>query len=142
MLKVVVDTNQFVSALISKKGPSAHLLDLWREQYFILVTSPEIIAEIKKVLEYPHICKKYKLTKADIQSLLILIEHEAVVCSPLATVHIIKDDPDDDKFLACALAAKAEYIISGDGHLLSLGSYGAISIVTVKDFLEILLHKK
>jgi len=135
MLKAVIDTNQFISALISKQGPSAQLLDCWRQQKFIIVTSPEIIAEIKRVLEYPHISKKYKLSKSDIQSLLILVEHEAVVIPKPPTVHIIKDDPDDDKFLACAMAAKAEYIVSGDQHLLSLGSHMSISIVTVKDFL-------
>jgi putative PIN family toxin of toxin-antitoxin system len=135
MLKAVIDTNQFVSALISKQGPSALLMDRWRQQKFILVTSPEIITEIKRVLEYPHIVKKYKLSKSDIQSLLILVEHEAVVIPKPPIVHIIKDDPDDDKFLACAMAAKAEYIVSGDQHLLNLGSYMSISIVTVRDFL-------
>jgi putative PIN family toxin of toxin-antitoxin system len=135
MLKAVIDTNQFVSALISKQGPSAQLLDRWRERKFILVTSHEIIAEIQRVLEYPHIAKKYKLSKSDVQSLLILMEHEAAVIPEPPTVHIIKEDPDDDKFLACALAAKAEYIVSGDQHLLGLGRYMSISIVTVKDFL-------
>jgi len=135
MLKAVIDTNQFVSALISKQGPSAQLLDRWRLQKFILVTSPEIIEEIQRVLEYPPISKKYKLSKADIQSLLILIEHEAVVIPKLPAIHIIKEDPDDNKFLACAIAAKVEYIVSGDQHLLSLGSYKSISIVTVRDFL-------
>jgi putative PIN family toxin of toxin-antitoxin system len=137
MLKAVIDTNQFVSSLISKQGPSAQLIDRWREQKFILVISPEIIAEIQKVLEYPHISKKYKLRKSDVQSLLTLIAHEAVVIPKLLSVHVIKDDPDDDKFLACALAAKAEYIVSGDQHLLDLGSYRSIPIVTVKEFLLI-----
>ncbi len=135
MLKVVIDTNQFVSSLISKKGKPAQLVDLWRQQHFILVTSPEIIAEIKKVLEYPHIRKKYNLKKEDIQSLLILIEHEAVIVPNLPAVDVIKDDPDDNKFLACALAAQTEYIVTGDQHLLSLGKYGSTLIVTVKDFL-------
>ena len=137
MLKAVIDTNQFVSSLISKQGPSAQLIDRWREQRFILVTSPEIIAEIQRVLKYPHISKKYKLSKSDAQSLLTLIEHEAVVIPKLPAVHVIKDDPDDDKFLACAFAARTEYIVSGDQHLLSLGSYKSISIVTVKEFLLI-----
>jgi len=137
MLKVVIDTNQFVSALISKQGLPAQLLDSWKQQRFVLVTSPEIIAEIQRVLEYPQISKKYKLSKSDVQSLLNLIEHEAVVIPKPPAVHIIKDDPDDDKFLACALAAQAEYIVSGDQHLLSLGSYKSISIVTVKQFLLI-----
>ncbi|MDE2231540.1 MAG: putative toxin-antitoxin system toxin component, PIN family [Candidatus Omnitrophica bacterium] len=138
MLKVVVDTNQFVSALISKRSQSARLLELWKNQHFILVTSPEIIAEIKEVLEYPHIRQKYKLSKVEIVSLLVLIEHEAVVLPSLPAVHIIKDGPDDNKFLACALAAQAEYIVSGDRHLLNLGSYGPVSIVTVKDFLHVI----
>ena len=137
MLKVVIDTNQFVSALISKQGKPAQLVNLWRNQHFILVTSPEIIAEIKKVLEYPHIAKKYKLKKADIQSLLVLIEHEAVIVPSLPVINVIKDDPDDNKFLACALASQAEYIVTGDQHLLTLCKYGSISIVTVKDFLLI-----
>ena len=137
MLKAVIDTNQFVSSLISKQGPSAQLIDRWREQRFILVTSPEIIAEIQRVLEYPYISKKYKFSKSDVQSLLTLIAHEAVVIPKLPAVHVIKDDPDDDKFLACALAARAEYIVSGDQHLLSLGSYKSISIITVKEFLLI-----
>ena len=137
MLKVVIDTNQFVSSLISKQGKPAQLVDLWRQQHFILVTSPEIIAEIKKVLEYPHITQKYKLNKADIQSLLVLIEHEAVTVPNSPVINVIKDDPDDNKFLACALAAQAEYIVTGDQHLLSLGRYGSILIVTVKDFLLI-----
>ena len=89
------------------------------------------------MLKYPHISKKYKLSKSDVQSLLTLIEHEAVVIPKLPAVHVIKDDPDDDKFLACAFAARAEYIVSGDQHLLSLGSYKSISIVTVKEFLLI-----
>jgi len=137
MLKVVIDTNQFVSSLISKQGKPAQLVDLWRQQHFILVTSPEIIVEIKKVLEYPHIIQKYKLNKEDIQSLLILIEHEAVIVPGLPVINVIKDDPDDNKFLACALAAQAEYIVTGDQHLLSLGRYESILIVTVKDFLLI-----
>jgi putative PIN family toxin of toxin-antitoxin system len=137
MLKVVIDTNQFVSSLISKHGKPAQLVDLWRQQHFILVSSPEIIAGIKKVLEYPHISRKYKLKKADIQSLLVLIEHEAVIVPKLPAVNVIEDDPDDNKFFACALAAQAEYIVTGDQHLLSLGRYGSILIVTVKDFLLI-----
>lgn len=137
MLKAVIDTNQFVSSFISKQGPSAKLIDLWKEQHFILVTSFEILAEIKEVFEYPRISQKYKLNKEDIRLFLHLIEHEAVVVPKLPIVHIIKDDPGDNKFLACAQVAKAEYIISGDKHLLSLGRYGSTAIVTVKDFLLI-----
>jgi uncharacterized protein len=137
MLKVVIDTNQFVSSLISRKGKPAQLVDLWRQQHFILVTSPEIIAELKEVLEYPQIRKKYNLKKTDIQSLLNLIEHEAVIVASLPIVDVIKEDPDDHKFLACALAAQAEYIVTGDQHLLNLGRHGSILIVTVKDFLLI-----
>ncbi len=73
MLKVVLDTNQFVSAIITKKGASAQVLQAWREHAYILITSEEIIKEIKEVLQYPRIAKKYHLQKEDIDPLVRLI---------------------------------------------------------------------
>ncbi|MBF0531631.1 MAG: putative toxin-antitoxin system toxin component, PIN family [Candidatus Omnitrophica bacterium] len=135
MLKVVIDTNQFVSAFLNHHGPSADLLQCWRRQQFILVISPAILREIKKVLDYSRIKQKYFLKDADIQALFVLLEQEAVLIPYPEPVRIIKDDPDDDKFIACALAADADYIVSGDRHLLDIGKYQSIKIVKVRDFL-------
>lgn len=138
MLKVVLDTNQFVSSLITPKGPSAKLLQAWRESAYILITSREIIKETERALRYPHISQKYRLREEDIGSFLHLIEHEAVVLSDSFRVDVIKEDLDDNKILACALEAKAQYIVSGDGHLLALRQFKEIAIVSVREFLKIL----
>lgn len=62
MIKAVLDTNILVSGLISPKGSPAKILNLWQERKFILVTSQKILKEIKKVLNYPKIIKKYHLS--------------------------------------------------------------------------------
>ena len=141
MLKVVIDTNQFVSSVINKRGPSAELLDAWRNHHFVLILSTSILDELKRVLLYPHIFKKYKLTQSEIDFLVNLLEHDAIMVSGSLEVNIVKDDPDDNKFLACALEAEADYIVSGDSHLLSLKSYKDISILSVNEFLQVLKRR-
>ncbi len=138
VLRVILDTNQFVSSLISKQGPSAQLLQAWRGGLYVLITSIEIIKELEKVIHYPHIAKKYHLSETDIESLLLLIERDAIVLTDTPHLDIIKNDPDDNKFLACALKSKADYIVSGDWHLLSIGKYMETSIITARQFLNLL----
>ena len=140
MLKVVVDTNQFVSSIIHRYGPSAQLLQAWRDYHFILILSQKILEEIKRVLQYPHIKQKYNLNQAEIESLIQMIEQEAVVLSESMNLDVVKDDPDDNKILACAIEAQADYIVSGDHHLLDLHQYQTIPIITVKEFLQVLKH--
>lgn len=66
MLRVVLDTNVFVSSLLVKEGLPAQVLNAWRERQYLLVISPPLIAEIQAVLKYPRIRRKYNLTKAPI----------------------------------------------------------------------------
>lgn len=141
MFKVVIDTNQFVSSVIIKQGPSAQLLQAWREHYYILIISKGILEEIKRALEYPHIIKKYPLNKQDIEAFIRLIEHEAIILADSIQLDVIKDDPSDNKVLACALEVVADYIVSGDKHLLNLHQYENIPIVTVQEFLKIIGYK-
>jgi uncharacterized protein len=138
VLKVVLDTNQFVSSLIVKKGVPAQLLEAWHSHAYILIASREILKEVEQVLHYPHITKKYKFQKEDIESLIAVIKHEAIVFFDTPEVNVIKEDPQDNKILACALKAHADYIVSGDHHLLNLGWYKNIAIVSARDFLEII----
>lgn len=138
MYKVVLDTNQFVSSLLVKKGIPARLLEAWHAHAYILIASREILKEVERVLLYPHITKKYKLQKEDIESLINTIEHEAIVLFDTPEINIIKEDPQDNKILACALKANADYLVSGDRHLLDLGQYKNTAIVSARDFLEII----
>jgi len=130
VLRVVLDTNVFVSSLLNKSGVPARLMDAWRAGAYVLVTSPPIMAEIKAVLELPRIREKYALTDDDIRQVLDLLEKDAILVPGRSHVgNPILQDPTDHIFLSCALEAGADVIISGDRHLLSLKIFEGIPIV-------------
>jgi putative PIN family toxin of toxin-antitoxin system len=137
MLKVVLDTNIFVSSLLVKAGLPAQVLDTWRERQYLLVVSPAIVAEIRATLNYPRIRRKYAITDEDVEQLVTLLERDALVVPGDANVAgAIPDDPADEIVLACAVDAQADVIVSGDRHLLELGSHRSIPILTARQFLE------
>jgi len=137
VLKVVLDTNVFVSSLLVKAGLPAQVLDAWRGRRYLLIVSPAIIAEIRATLAYPRIRRKYAITDGDVEQLVTLLERDALLVPGNAKVtSAIPKDPADEMVLACALDGRADMIISGDRHLLDLGSYQSIPILTVCQFLE------
>jgi putative PIN family toxin of toxin-antitoxin system len=137
MLRVVLDTNVFVSSLLSRKGAPSKVLDEWRAGKYLLVTSPSIISEIRRVLTAPRIKKKYRLGEEEIERLIDLLKREAVIVPGSPGVEgVITRDPEDHKFLACALDAGADLIVSGDRHLLDLGEHRGIPIITVQEFMK------
>ena len=137
MLKVVLDTNDFVSSLLVKAGLPAQILDAWRERRYLLIVSPAIIAETRATLDYPRIRRKYAITDEDVEQLVTLLERDALLVSDDADVAgAIPEDPADEMVLACAVDAQADVIVSGDRHLLDLGSYRSIPILTVRQFLK------
>ena len=130
-VKVVVDTNVIVSALLFG-GKPGKLIELWQQGKIRPLVSKEIIDEYLRVFTYP----KFELAEEDVNFLLyheILPHFEVIDVEP--GPRIIKKDPADDKFIRCALAGKAKLIISGDKHLLALKSYQKIKILTPSDFL-------
>jgi putative PIN family toxin of toxin-antitoxin system len=136
LLMVVPDTNIFVSGTIISYGIAYEILKSWRHQEFILVTSEAIIAEIQRVLRYPRIRDKYSVTEEDIRRLMISLYRDAIVTAGNYEVRGVPSDPDDDKFLACALESQADYIVTGDPDLLSLKYYHGVNILNPRDFLE------
>ena len=137
VLRVVLDTNVFVSGLLSKTGLPAKILDAWRAGQYLLIASPPIVAEINRVLQAPRIREKYFITDGDIEQLIILLEKEALIVPGYTDVKdAIPDDPSDEMFLACAVDAAADFIVSGDRHLLEISEYKGISIITVNEFEE------
>ena len=137
MLRVVVDTNLFVSSLLSRQGVPAQVIDAWRNRKYILVVSEAIIAEIRRVLSSPSIQRKYAISTQDIEELATLLNKETILAPDLEEVSgAIPDDPEDEIFLACALDGQADLIVSGDGHLLDLRDYQGIPILTARQFLE------
>lgn len=137
MLKVVLDTNVFVSSLLSKRGASAQILDAWRNRSFILVVSQEIVGEIQKVLSHPSLRERYGYAIEEVDQLVDLLEQDALHMPGRTEVSgAIPEDPEDEKFLSCALEAEADFIVSGDSHLLSIREFQGIPILPVREFLK------
>jgi putative PIN family toxin of toxin-antitoxin system len=135
-LRAVIDTNLFVSGLFAKDSVSARLQDLRINQDFELVTSIEIIKEISRVLNYPRIKERFKPTEENIRRFYRLLFRKAIISKDIYQTDKIADDPTDNKFLACALEKKADYIVSRDSHLRNLKHYHGIQIVDATTFIE------
>jgi putative PIN family toxin of toxin-antitoxin system len=137
MLRIAIDTNVIVSGILSQKGAPAELLHAWRERRFLLLTSSAIVAEIRAVLQYPRIRKKYPLNDNEIEQVITLLEHDALLVTGEAEVAgSIPDDPKDEMVLACAVDGEADGIVSGDHHLIDLESFRDIPIMTPRQFLD------
>lgn len=135
-LRAVVDTNLFVSGLFGKDTLSADLQDLWINREFELATSIEILKEVSRVLQYPRIKQKFHPKDETIRRFFSLVFRKAIITKGLYQTDKITDDPSDNIFLACALEARADYIVSRDPHLRNLKQFHGIKIIDVKTFLE------
>jgi len=134
-MRIVVDTNVLISALLSANKSPGKIVALWRAGELELVVSPEMIAEVRRVLGYEKIRKRVPSEQA--QRFLKLLETGATLVTPCEEVSVVQNDPDDDKFLALAIASGAEHIVSGDKHLLSIGAYQGVKILNPANFLNI-----
>lgn len=137
-MKAVLDTNIFISAAISKTGKPSQIIDLARAGKFGLVTSEEILTELKRAIHYNRIKKQYGLQEQSIQKFLRQLKRVSSVVKPKIKVKVVKNDPDDDKFLACAREGKAKYVVTGDPHLLKLGRYQEIKMIKPAEFLKLI----
>jgi putative PIN family toxin of toxin-antitoxin system len=133
MIRLVIDTNVFVSALISTRSIPALLLDEAGKKYTLFI-SKEILGEVEEVISR----KKFGFTEQKISSAMEAILSFSEIINPGIKVDVIKSDPDDNKILECAVACNAQYIVSGDSHLLDLREYGTIKIINPKTSLELL----
>jgi len=138
MLKVVLDTNIIISATITTQGNPARILDFWREDKFELIITPAILEEMWQVILRPVLQKHRRITEDEAVDLLFEIQQDDTTISPTLDLKIIKQDPTDDKYIIAAIEGKADYIVSGDQHLLELGFYENIKIISPKEFVEIL----
>jgi len=135
---VVLDTNVMISALISAGGPPARIIDLWEAGAFDVASSAPLLEEVKRVLGYDQVKKYLKCSPEEIDKLLAGWRTASIYVDPEEELEVIKDDPDDDRVLECAVAAEAEYIVSGDNHLLDLGEYRGIEVLPPAGFLVLI----
>lgn len=137
MHRVVIDTNVLISGIIQSKGHPYKIVKIWEKGELILITSPAMINEAEKVLNYQRIKIRYKLNDDEIRQIVVNLLRYSVLIDNLPLLDVIKDDPDDNAILSTAVEGKADYIISGDSHLLVLKNYKDIEIITPKRFCEI-----
>lgn len=138
MLKIILDANILASATISQKGNPAKILAAWRQNKFDLIVTEEIMQEAWRVLFYERVKKISYLSKQEVTDLLLELQNGAILISTALNLKIIKSDPTDDKYIIAAVEGQADYIVSGDQHLLELKEYEGIKIVSPKEFVEIL----
>jgi hypothetical protein len=106
------------------------------DEDFMLVTSKQILKELAQVLHYPRILKRFTPSENDINEFIGLIVEKALITEGLYRADGITKDPADDMFVACALEAKADYIVARDPHLRNLKHFYGIQIVDVTTFIE------
>lgn len=122
-MNIILDTNVFISGIFWS-GPPYEILKAWQHRKISLVVSQEIIDEYDRVSKT--LSKQYP--SIDLSPFIELLAINSKMYAPLKLNEQISRDPDDDKFIACALAAKVKYIITGDKDLLTISGYQGIHV--------------
>jgi putative PIN family toxin of toxin-antitoxin system len=130
-LRAVMDTNVFVSGVFFS-GPPYQILKAWQSGEFELVVSPEILDEYRRVGEI--LAEEHR--NIDLNPILNFVVEHAKVYKSVKLKEPVCEDPDDDKFIACALSSGSRVIISGDKHLLKVSGYGGIEVLKPREFLD------
>ena len=138
MLRAVLDANVFVSAAIHPEGPPGRIIERFlRTEAFTLVLSEGIVEEVLRALDYPRV-RQYVRRDLDpalwFEDLVVLAE----LVPGASQVSGVSQDPDDDKYLAAAVEGRASFVVTGDPHLLAVGQYEGIRMVTPRTFLDLL----
>lgn len=130
-MKVIIDTNVFISGIFFT-GPPYQILQAWRKNIIKIVISPEILEEYQQVSEelierFPNI---------DLVPIFNMVLSRSKMVFVKKLSQQICDDPDDDKFIACAIDTNTKLIISGDKHLLKVSGFQGIRVVKPKMFVD------
>lgn len=136
-MRVVIDTNVLVSAVIRPQGTTGQVLYQLRARRFNLLMSRVAFDELVSVLFRPKLRTKYQLTDNTLRPVLRLIYLRSLILQPQEKV-IACRDPKDDIYLELAIAGKADYIVTGDADLLVLYSFRGTPIVAPATFLTLL----
>jgi len=134
MLKIVIDTNVFVSSFFG--GVPREIINLWKNGKVVLCLSQKIIEEYLEVLNRLVLEDKHEIENL---TKLFAEGYNSIFTSKTPRLKVVKDDPDDNKFIECAVALDSKLIISGDKHLKDIKKYVDIDILSPKEFIN--LHR-
>ena len=137
-MRVVLDANVFVSALISSRGAPRLIVDAWRDEAYGLLLSAAILTEMTRVMAYPRLAALHGMSAAEVADWLALVREESRVVETNEQIDISPDETDN-RYLECAVAGGADYLVTGDKqHLLRLGTLRGIRIVSPATFVAVL----
>ncbi len=136
MLRVVLDTNVIVSAIIAK-GKPRELFQKGISHEYILVTPEQVLQELAKVLTRP----KFKTSQEESQRIISTLIHSSETVETTSRYRVVKDDHSDDKIINAAHDGRASQIVTGDKHMLRVKEFKGTKIVTVNQMLEILRNQ-
>ena len=129
-MRIVCDTNVLISGVLFG-GKPRRILSLAARGRITICISTAILAEVEEVLLRP----KFALSPARISATLELFQQTFLHVSPSRHFQVVEDDPDDDAIIEAAVAANAEVIVTGDKHLLKIGKWREIEMLTPEGFL-------
>ena len=133
MISIVADTNIFISGIFWEGNFSSQVIDLWRDGKIELICSLPIIEELVRNLKG----FKIEMDEKSVKKWEKIILENAILVEPSEKLDIVKEDPEDNKFLEAAILGNAAYIITQDKHLLKLKEFQGVKIVKPEEFLKI-----
>jgi putative PIN family toxin of toxin-antitoxin system len=140
---VVLDTNVIGSGTIVPSGAPAAILNAWQQGRFVLLTSPEQLAELERALRRPTFARKYGIDELAVAALIGLLRRDGHIVTPPERTTIAVRDPDDERIVMIGVAGGAKYLVTGDEDPLSIASdphLAGMQIVTVRAFRRFLEH--
>jgi putative PIN family toxin of toxin-antitoxin system len=137
-MKVVVDTNVIISHILVPTGIPAQIIEYRQKKLIELLTSEPILAECRRVLRYKRIRARHHLIDDQIDLAVDAFRKIAVTVKVDMHLDVITKDSDDNRIIECAVVGGADYIVSGDAHLLNVEEYKGIRILSPATFLHLL----
>jgi putative PIN family toxin of toxin-antitoxin system len=136
VLRVTADSNIYISAL-NFPGNPARILEMAKEGAIRLAVSDDIFGEVARVLRRPKFGWSHNRVARALSQISGFAEH----VEPKQRVDVVREDPTDNRILECAIAAKSEYLVTGDKHLLKIGQYAGTRIISPADFVAMQAEK-
>ena len=139
ILIVVFDTNALLPLLVGFTPRARALRRAWQSRRFALFITPQTLSEVERVLTYPRVRRNFRLTRADAMAVMeVLQSHARLLPGDYAGVKAIQADESDNVFLAAALEAGADYLVTQDPHLLRLKYFHGTHIISLAQFAHLL----
>jgi hypothetical protein len=135
---VVLDTNVIISGLLSETGSPAQIIRRWEAGDFDVAVSPALLSELDRALKYPRVAQYLKFTKEQTSDFFRRYALTANMIEPRVGLDVIRNDPGDNRVLECAVGGNANFIVSGDKHVLDIKEYLGIVVLSPAEFLRLL----